>query len=85
MESKYLTLIPIPVFFFPRPKEVMGYTPEDVLMGVLPFFHIYGKTVILLTALSLGAKIVTLPRFEDKAFLKTIQDYKVCALHNDLL
>ena len=76
--------IPIPVFFTPRPKDVMGYTPEDVLMGVLPFYHIYGKTVILLTGLYLGAKIVTIPRFEERAFLKAIQDYKVCALQNYL-
>ncbi len=51
--------------------------PEDVVMGVLPFFHIYGMTVILNAAVYVGATIVTLPRFDLEQFLGVIQKYRV--------
>ena len=50
---------------------------SDTLLGVLPFFHIYGMTVILNGALVQGATTVTLPKFELELFLATIQKYKV--------
>ena len=50
---------------------------EDVVIGVLPFFHIYGLTVILNAALSEGATIVTMPRFDLEQFLQLLQDHKV--------
>lgn len=37
---------------------------QDVLPSVLPFFHIYGLTVSLISKLALGCKIVSLPKFE---------------------
>ena len=52
-------------------------TPDDVLVGVLPFFHIYGMVVIMGTAFVEGATVVSMPRFEIEAFLKTLQDYHV--------
>jgi acyl-CoA synthetase (AMP-forming)/AMP-acid ligase II len=52
--------------------------PEDeVLVGVLPFFHIYGMVVILNFGLFSGNTIVSMPRFDMEQFLKVIQDYKV--------
>jgi acyl-CoA synthetase (AMP-forming)/AMP-acid ligase II len=50
---------------------------RDVVIGVLPFFHIYGMTVIMNIAIHLGATIVTMPRFDLEQFLKILQDYKV--------
>jgi acyl-CoA synthetase (AMP-forming)/AMP-acid ligase II len=50
---------------------------EDVVVGVLPFFHIYGLMVILSLGLSNGATIVSLPRFDLSQFLQTLQDYRV--------
>lgn len=50
---------------------------EDVIIGVLPFFHIYGLTVILNAALRQGATIVTMPRFDLEQFLQLLQDQKV--------
>ena len=47
------------------------------MIGVLPFFHIYGLTVILNMALSQGATIVTMPRFDLEQFLQLLQDHKV--------
>ena len=50
---------------------------DEVLIGILPFYHIYGMTVIMSMALRAGATIVTMPRFEVEHFLELMQDYKV--------
>jgi acyl-CoA synthetase (AMP-forming)/AMP-acid ligase II len=52
---------------------------SDVLLGVLPFFHIYGMTVIMNFALYLGATVVTMPRFDLEQCLSTIEKYGVTA------
>ena len=46
-------------------------------IAVLPFFHIYGLVVLMNFPLFRGATVVTLPRFELAAFLRTIQDYRI--------
>jgi len=51
--------------------------PEDVLIGVLPFFHIYGQTVIMNLGLRHGATVVTMPRFDLDQFLSLIEEYGV--------
>ncbi len=50
---------------------------RDVLIGVLPFFHIYGMTVVLNLALSRGATVVTMPKFDLEPFLVLLQDHAV--------
>jgi acyl-CoA synthetase (AMP-forming)/AMP-acid ligase II len=55
----------------------MPLSRDDVVIGVLPFFHIYGMQVILNLALRAGATIVTMPRFDLEGFLRIIQDHKV--------
>jgi acyl-CoA synthetase (AMP-forming)/AMP-acid ligase II len=50
---------------------------DDVLMAVLPFFHIYGMEVIMLSGLAQGATLVTLPRFDLEAFLRAHQQYRI--------
>lgn len=54
---------------------------QDVSPTVLPMFHIYGFTVLMLSKLSLGVKIVTLPEFKPGTFLSTIKDHKATLLH----
>ncbi|XP_078673796.1 uncharacterized protein LOC144912421 [Branchiostoma floridae x Branchiostoma belcheri] len=54
---------------------------SDVLIGALPFFHIYGMVVILAVGLVQGVKIVCLQKFDPGLFLKCIQDYKVTRVH----
>ena len=56
-------------------------TERETLLGLLPFFHIYGLSVIMNHALSKGATVVTLPRFEMRIFLETLQRYKVTRAH----
>lgn len=52
-------------------------TEEDTVMGVLPFFHIYGLTVILNMSLAQGATIVTMPRFDLEQFLQLVEKHRV--------
>jgi acyl-CoA synthetase (AMP-forming)/AMP-acid ligase II len=55
----------------------VGMTPEDVVIGVLPFFHIYGMVVIMGGALRQGATIMSMPRFDLEQFLGTLQQHRV--------
>jgi len=54
---------------------------EEVLMGILPFYHIYGMVVIMSMVLSRGATIITMPRFDMEQFLEVLQNYKVSFAH----
>ena len=54
-----------------------GFTEKDVIVGVLPFFHIYGMVVIMKLALGNGATVVSIPRFDLEEFLTICQDYEV--------
>jgi acyl-CoA synthetase (AMP-forming)/AMP-acid ligase II len=55
----------------------VGVEEADTLMGVLPFFHIYGMVVIMNLSLYLGATVVTMPRFDLEQFLETLQKYRI--------
>ncbi len=50
---------------------------SDTIMGILPFFHIYGMVVIMNMSLTRGATIVTMPRFDMVQFLELVQKHKV--------
>jgi long-chain acyl-CoA synthetase len=50
---------------------------DDVALGVLPFFHIYGMTAAMNAPLYAGGSIVLLPRFEVEAVLETIQKERI--------
>lgn len=52
-------------------------TDKDVLLGLLPFYHIYGMVVIMLYAAYEGATVVSMPRFDLEQFLEIIQKYKI--------
>jgi acyl-CoA synthetase (AMP-forming)/AMP-acid ligase II len=54
---------------------------DDVLVGVLPFFHIYGQIVVLNLGLAQGATIVTLPRFDMGVFLDLLERHRVTRAH----
>ncbi|KGX89053.1 AMP-binding protein [Pontibacillus litoralis] len=45
---------------------------EESMLGVLPFFHVYGMTTIMNFSVMVGAKMILLPKFEVKDVLKTI-------------
>ncbi|XP_042879849.1 4-coumarate--CoA ligase 3-like [Penaeus japonicus] len=54
---------------------------QDVLMGLLPFFHIYGMCVIMASGLCRGTKIVTLPKFDPRTYANVLKNHKISVLH----
>jgi 4-coumarate--CoA ligase len=50
---------------------------QDILLGLLPFYHIYGLVVILLNGLKRGSQTITLPKFEQQSFIRTYENEKV--------
>ena len=68
-----------------------GWREEDVILHVLPIFHVHGLVVALHGALHAGATAVMLPRFEPQATLDTLAQYgctvfmAVPTLHNRLV
>ncbi len=49
----------------------------EVLVAVLPFFHIYGMQVLMNGAVANGATVVTMPRFDLELFLGILEDHAV--------
>lgn len=54
---------------------------QDVSPSVLPFFHIYGFTVLMISKLALGVKVVTLPEFKPETFVNSIRQHKATIMH----
>lgn len=55
---------------------VLDVEREDVVLAVLPFFHIYGMTVLLDIALKKRASLVTMAKFDLTKFLATVQEHR---------
>jgi acyl-CoA synthetase (AMP-forming)/AMP-acid ligase II len=56
----------------------MGHvSSETKILAVLPFFHIYGMTVMMNAGLHKRATVVTMPRFDLAEFLRVISVYRV--------
>lgn len=72
-------------FHVPLPDvKLIPETTENfqaVCPGVLPFFHIYGFTVCLLSKLKLRTKIISLPKFVPETFMKSVVEDKGSVLH----
>jgi acyl-CoA synthetase (AMP-forming)/AMP-acid ligase II len=58
-----------------RPVHRVG--ADDVLLTVLPLYHIYALQVTLSLGLAAGATVVTVPRFDLEGFCGLVQDYGV--------
>ncbi|XP_041981646.1 uncharacterized protein LOC121735046 [Aricia agestis] len=50
---------------------------QDTVLANLPMFHAYGLSVVLFHKLSLGLKLVTLPRFQPETFVKAFEKHKL--------
>lgn len=57
-------------------RPVLGVTESDRVLAVLPFFHIYGMTVLLNFSLRQRAGLVTMPRFDLAEFLRIIAEHR---------
>ena len=60
-----------------RAGPAFGVTSDDVVIAVLPFFHVYGLQVILHQALLAGATVVTMARYDFSHFLDALERYRV--------
>ncbi|OXS60649.1 long-chain acyl-CoA synthetase [Bacillus sp. V-88] len=49
---------------------------EEKMLGILPFFHVYGMTAVLILSVMQGYKMILLPKFDAETTLKTIQKLK---------
>ncbi|KAL5494986.1 hypothetical protein ACEPAI_448 [Sanghuangporus weigelae] len=62
------------------PWDKRRFRPGDVVLGVLPFSHIYGLTVILNALLFVGLTVVVVPKFNLEGFLRTVDRFKITHL-----
>lgn len=59
---------------------VIGCDPGQWSVGFLPFFHIYGQTVLMNMHLAAGAGIITMPRFDLEMFLTLVARHRTPTL-----
>lgn len=57
-------------------RPLQGMQADDRLLAVLPFFHIYGMTVLLNAALHARARLIIMPSFDLGEFLGNIAAHK---------
>ena len=48
----------------------------EKMLGVIPFFHVFAMTAVLMQAIHIGAEVIALPRFDALQVLKTIAKKK---------
>ncbi len=49
---------------------------EEKVLGLLPFFHVYGMTTVMILTVMQGHKMILLPKFDAETTLKTIHKEK---------
>ena len=49
---------------------------EELILGILPFFHVYGMTTVLILSVMQQNKMILLPKFDVEQVLKTIDKQK---------
>ncbi|TDT15739.1 4-coumarate--CoA ligase [Ilumatobacter fluminis] len=54
---------------------------HEVSLAFLPFFHIYGMQVLMNLQLSIGATVITLPRFDLQQALELTQNEKITRIY----
>ena len=58
-------------------RTLLEVTPDDVIMGCLPLFHVFGMTCGLNVAVHSGATLTMIPRFDPTKALEVIERDKV--------
>ncbi|MBA4085855.1 MAG: long-chain-fatty-acid--CoA ligase [Kytococcus sp.] len=53
-------------------EDIIGIRPDDVIMGCLPLFHVFGLTCGLNAAVRQGATLTLIPRFDPGKALEVI-------------
>jgi long-chain acyl-CoA synthetase len=57
--------------------ELIGVSPEDVILGALPLFHSFGQTCCLNGAVRVGACLSMIPRFDPGKALEIVERDRV--------
>lgn len=60
-----------------RPAYPKVEAGKDVVLGVLPFYHIYGAVKLLLFQFLLGVQVVIMPKFDPVGCCRNIERYRV--------
>ncbi len=60
---------------------VMQVGSDTRILAVLPFFHIYGMTVMMNHGLHRNATVITMPKFDLPEFLRIVSEYKIQRLY----
>ena len=58
-------------------QVIQEMTPDDVVMGCLPLFHVFGLVVGLNAATVAGASLALIPRFDPAAAIEVIEKERV--------
>ncbi len=58
-----------------------GVKGKDVFIGALPWFHIYGQTAVLNTAIYRAATIVVFPRWNVEEVMRAIEKFRANIFH----
>lgn len=58
-------------------RAIQDVNADDVVIAILPFFHIYGMSVLLNAVLHARARLVMMTSFDLEGFLANIADHKV--------
>ncbi|HIE37199.1 TPA: long-chain fatty acid--CoA ligase [Candidatus Geothermarchaeota archaeon] len=58
-----------------------GRKKQDIFVGLLPWFHIYGQTAVMNFSIFSTGTTIVLPRLDIKELLKSIQKYKANVFH----
>ncbi len=59
--------------------QLFGVRDDDVSLGVLPLFHVFGLSSVLNIVVRFGASLVLVPRFETEAVVAAIEKHR-CTL-----
>lgn len=57
--------------------RMFSYVAEDVILGALPFFHVFGQTVCLNAPVAVGACISLVPSFQPRTVLQQLAEHGV--------
>jgi acyl-CoA synthetase (AMP-forming)/AMP-acid ligase II len=59
---------------------IIGVLPDDRILAVLPFFHIYGMNVLMNGGLHHRAPVITMPKFDLEEFLRITAEHRATFL-----
>jgi acyl-CoA synthetase (AMP-forming)/AMP-acid ligase II len=61
-------------------RGALRLRPRDAVFAVAPFSHVMGFVITLCTALTAGASVITVPRFEFEPFLDLVERHRATTL-----